>query len=148
MARQIVTGPGFRFAAPAAWSVGHGERSVSARSGGTAPAVVSASWYVLGKTYAPSAFAAAAKELDGVAARLAQAAGGKVTAAETTSVDGRKVRAYRFTAKRSGGGAYVDRAGFVLAGKREVQLLCEAPATAGDRDGACALLFASFTLTG
>lgn len=147
MARQTVTGPGFRFAAPAAWNVGRRERSVSAQSGGAAPAVVSASWYVLGKTYAPSAFAAAAKELDGVAARLAQAAGGKVTAAETTSVDGRKVRVYRFTAKR-GGGAYVDRAGFVLAGRREVQLLCEAPATAGDPDGACALLFASFTLTG
>ena len=63
-------------------------------------------------------------------------------------VDGRRIRAYRFSAKRSGDGAYADRVGFVLDGKREVQLLCEAPAAAGDPEGACALLFASFRLTG
>jgi hypothetical protein len=33
----------------------------------------------------------------------------------------------------------------VLQGKREYQLLCRAPAGAGDPDGACALLYASFT---
>ena len=147
VARQTVTGPGFRFAAPAGWRVEHGDRSVSASSGSASPAIVSAASYVLGKAYAPADFAAAAKELDSVAAKLAQAAGGTVTASQTMRVDGRRIRAYRFSAKRSGDGAYADRVGFVLDGKREVQLLCEAPAAALDPEGACALLFASFRLT-
>ena len=104
--------------------------------------------YRLGKVYSPDQFDAAAKELDGVAARLARAAGGKVVSSETTRVAGRKVRAYRFTAAAAGGGTADDRVAFVLAGRREVQLLCEAPAGAGDPDGACALLLATFSLGG
>lgn len=133
---------------PAAWRVRHETHGANAQSRRNPPAIVSAATYRLGKTYAPSEFGAAAKELDGVAARLARAAGGKVTESETTTVDGRKVRAYRFGATVSGAGAYADRVAFVLAGRREVQILCQAPAGAGDPDGACALLFSSFTLTG
>ena len=48
-------------------------------------------------------------------------------------VAGEKIRAYRFGTMRIG---------FVLAGKREYQLLCE---NRGAR-GACALLFKSFTV--
>ncbi|HET7566422.1 MAG TPA: hypothetical protein VFJ91_00395 [Gaiellaceae bacterium] len=144
---RTVTGPGFRFSVPAGWRVRHDAQGANARSPGNPAALVSAATFRLGKTYAPADFAAATKELDGVAARLARAAGGTVTESETTTVDGRKVRAYRFDAKPNGAGAYADRVGFVLAGKREVQLLCQAPADAGDPDGACALLFSSFTLT-
>jgi hypothetical protein len=141
-----VHGPGLRFSAPAAWRVESTATSVTARSAGSRSALVSAVVYRLGKAYSPDQFAAASKELDGVAARLAKAAGGRVTSSETTSVDGRKIRAYRFAAQRKPGGAYEDRVGFVLDGKREVQLLCEAPAGSNDPDGACALLFSSFSL--
>ena len=147
VARQTVSGPGFTFDAPASWRVGQGDRSVTAQSAASPPAIVSATVYRIGKAYAPSDFAAAAKELDGVAAKLAAAAGGAITERETATVAGRKIRAYRFTATRKGA-AYHDRVGFVLSGKREVQLLCEAPAGAGDPDGACALLFSSFRLSG
>lgn len=143
-----MVGSGFRFSAPAGWRVEHGDRGASARSTADPPAIVSAATYRLGKRYEPSEFAAAARELDGVAARLARAAGGAVTESETTTVAGRRVRAYRFSAKAAAAGAYADRVAFVLEGRREVQLLCQAPAGAGDPDRACALLFSSFTLTG
>lgn len=147
-ATRVVTGPGFRFTAPAGWHVARTPTSVAARPSAASSTLVSAEVYRLGKAYSPDQFDAAAKELDGVAARLAQAAGGAVTSSETTTVDGRKVRVYRFTAKPSGGGSYDDRVGFVLAGKREVQLLCQAPAAAGDPEGSCALLFDTFSLSG
>ncbi len=141
-------GPAFRFSAPRAWSVHGTATTTSARSRGVPPAIVSAAVYRLARAYTPARFAAAAKELDGVAAQLAGKAGGHVTSGETTTVDGRQIRAYRFTARSAQGQGYEDRIGFVLAGKREVQLLCQAPAGTGDPDGACALLFGSFTLTG
>ena len=140
-----MSGPGFSFVAPAGWRVGQGDRSVTAQSSAVRPSIVSAAAYRIGKAYVPSDFATAAKELDGVAARLAAASGGRVTERATTTAAGLKIRAYRFTATRKGV-AYRDRVGFVLSGKREVQLLCEAPAGAGDPDGACALLFSSFKL--
>lgn len=147
-ATKTVGAPGFHFSAPAGWRVRHDPRGASARSSLNPPAIVSAETYRLGKAYAPSEFAAAASELDRVAARLARVAGGKVTESETAAVAGRKVRAYRFSATVAGAGAYEDRVAFVLDAKREVQILCQAPAGAGDPDGACALLFSSFTLTG
>ncbi|HVS85186.1 MAG TPA: hypothetical protein VHD91_06110 [Gaiellaceae bacterium] len=103
---------------------------------------MSAQLYRLGKAYSPSEFAAAAKELDRVAGRLAAAAGGKVTSSQTTTVAGRRIRAYDFSSSHG-----KRRIGFVLDGKREMQLLCEAP-DGGDPDGACALLFGTFRLTG
>jgi hypothetical protein len=148
VAVRNVRGPGLRFSAPRAWAVHRTAASASARSPGSPPATVSAAVFRLAKPYAPARFAEATKELDGVASRLARKAGGRVTESETTTVAGRKVRAYRFTARTAGGRPYEDRVGFVLSGRREVQLLCEAPAGAGDPDGACALLFASFKLTG
>ena len=59
--------------------------------------------------------------------------------------DGQKVRAYRLTVKPASGTAFDERIGFVLHGKREYQLLCRAPVGAGDPDGACALLYSTFT---
>lgn len=119
---------------------------MAVRSPGDPPVLVSAVVYRLGKPYTPDQFGAATKELDGVAAKLARAAGGSVTARETTTVDGRRIRAYRFTATFSGR-PYEDRVGFVLSGRREVQLLCQAPAGADDPAGACARLFDSFSLS-
>jgi hypothetical protein len=143
---QAVRGPGFRFSAPAGWRQQATATSVVVQAPSAAATLVSAAVYRLGKAYTPDQFAAATSELDGVATRLARAASGKVTASETTTVAGRKIRAYRFTATVSGK-AYRDRVGFVLDGKREVQLLCQAPAGKGDPDGACARLFSSFSLS-
>ena len=146
-ATQVVQGPGFRFSAPASWRVRRTSSSVAARSPTLATALVSAAAYRLGRAYTSDRFAEAARELDAVAAKLARAAGGRVVASETTTAAGRKIRAYRFTLRDDAGRRLVGRVGFVLSGKREVQLLCQAPAGAGDPDGGCALLFESFRLT-
>jgi hypothetical protein len=103
---------------------------VAARRGA---GLVSVSVFPLVKAYDPGKFAAAAKELDGVAARLAQQAGAPLTTRETVTVANRKIRAYRYGGRRIG---------FVLVGKREYQLFCRGAAKA------CDLLFSSFTLAG
>ena len=147
-AERSVRGPGFRFSAPQAWSVHATATSASAKSSGTPPATVSAAVFRLVKAYSPARFAEATKELDDVAAELARKAGGSITESATTTVAGRKIRAYRFSARSAEGQRYENRIGFVLSGRREVQLLCQVPAGAGDPDGACGLLFDSFKLTG
>lgn len=106
--------------------------------------LVSATVFRLAKPYTPALFGRAAKELDRVAAKLAQASGGTVTESVTTTVDGEKVRAYRFTSHPSGLPSNDNRIAFVLEGRHEYQLLCRAAASAGDPDGACALLFGTF----
>ncbi len=138
-----MAGPGFRFSVPAGWTVQRTLRAVAARRGS---ALVSATTFTLLKPYSPALFSRAAKELDGVAAKLAAQSKGKLTERATTTVDGRRIRAYRFTGRPSTGAPYEERIGFVLQGRREVQLLCQAASGAGDPDGACALLFASFRL--
>jgi hypothetical protein len=126
---RVVHGPGFTFSAPAGWSTSRSPQAVIVKSGKSR---VSVTTYTLQKPYSPALFAAAAKELDGVAAKLAAAAGGTLSQKQTVTVAGEKVRAYRFGTMRIG---------FVLADKREYQLLCENP---GD---ACALLFKSFSVS-
>jgi hypothetical protein len=98
---------------------------------------VSVTTYTLQKTYRPALFKAAARELDSVASRLAAQAGETLARKQTVAVDGRRIRAYRFG---------TTRIGFVLVGKREYQLLCNLPPGGQDPDGACALLFKSFTV--
>jgi hypothetical protein len=98
---------------------------------------VSVTTYTLQKTYRPALFSAAAKELDGVAAKLAAQAGKPLAAKETIKVAGQKIRSYRFGS---------TRIGFVLVGKREYELLCQLPPDGHDVGGACALLFQSFSV--
>jgi hypothetical protein len=97
--------------------------------------------FTLLKPYDPSLFAKVTAELNRNAAKLAAQAHGTLTEKVTTTVSGRKVRAYRYTAD-----GFNTRIAFVLDGKREVQLLCRAPAGSADPDGSCSLLFRSFTL--
>lgn len=104
--------------------------AVVARRGG---GLVSVTTFPLVKPYDPANFAAAAKELDRVAAQLAKQAGASISQSETVTVANREVRAYRYADKRIG---------FVLVGKREYQLFCARAASA------CDLLFSSFTLSG
>jgi hypothetical protein len=129
-------GAGLRFSAPSDWAIRRTATSVSAAKG---DARVSATVFKLLKPYAPALFGRAAKELDGVAAKLAAQDGSTVQKRETTTVAGRKIRAYRFA-----NDTVQTRIGFVLVGRREYQLLCEGPAGTSDPAGACALLFSSF----
>jgi len=94
--------------------------------------------FTLLKPYRPALFDAAAKELDGVAERLAAQAGETLSERGTTTVDGKQIRAYRFG---------TTRIGFVLDGAREFQLLCRMPPDGKDADGACGLLFSTFSVT-
>jgi hypothetical protein len=136
-ATREVRGDGFTVHVPGAWAVsGAGGGKVTARNGDR---LVSVTSFRLLKPYDPGKFAAAAKELDGIAAKLAAQAGGNLTEKTTTTVDGRRVRAYRYA-----DGASRIHVGFVLVGRREYQLVCRLPSDGADPDGACALLFDSF----
>lgn len=134
---RTVHGPGFTFTAPAAWSTSRTPSTAAARSGDSR---VSASVFNLVKPYDPARFEAVAKELDGVAEKLAKKVDGKIVERETTVVDGRRIRAYRYVSN----GTHM-RIGFFLDGRREYQLLCTAPGS-DDTDGACDLLFSSFSV--
>jgi hypothetical protein len=137
-APQGVRGSGFTVQVPQGWRVSRRPNRLAARKG---DALVSVTQFPLVKAYDPAKFAAVAKELDGVARALAARTGGTLTESATATVAGRKIRAYRYTR-----GDSQLRLGFVLEGKREFQLLCQAPAARDDPDGACTLLFDSFTL--
>jgi hypothetical protein len=138
---RVLRGPGFSFSAPATWAVQRTATSVSVRPKRASSMLVSAAVYRIGKAYTPSQFAAAARELDRVAARAAAAAGGTVTRARTSTVAARRGRVYDLDTPRRR-----IHLGFVLSDRREYQLLCEAPRAAAFPDDACALLFASFAL--
>ena len=129
-------GPGFSFSVPRDWNVRRTGTSVAARKGSS---LASVSVFTLQKPYNAALFDQAAKELDGVAAKLAAQAGAKLAERMTTTVDGRKIRAYRFA-----NDSMQTKIGFVLVDKREYQLLCEMSAGTSDPDGACATLFATF----
>jgi hypothetical protein len=132
-ATRTVHGRGFQFSIPSGWRTSSAQGAVVARSG---RAAVSVRTFTLVKRYDPTRFAAAAAELDGIAAKLAAASGTTLAAKETIRVAGRKVRDYRFDS---------TRIAFFLSGRTEYQLLCKLAADGSDPDGACALLFASFT---
>jgi hypothetical protein len=129
---RVVRGPDFSFSSPSGWRTSRTERVVAVRNGASR---VSVTTYTLQKPYRPALFAAAAKELDGIAQKLAAEAGRTLTEKQTVLVDGKRIRAYRFG---------TTRIGFVLVGRREYQLLCELPPDGKDAGGACGLLFKSF----
>jgi hypothetical protein len=146
-AHVAVRGPGFRFEAPAAWSATTIRSEAVARRDAAGSTLISATSFTLLKEYSPKFFARAAKELDRVAATLASQAHGTLIESTTVTVDGVQIRAYRLRVRPKSGPSYDERIGFVLQGKREYQLLCRAPVGAGDPDGACALLYSSFTMS-
>jgi hypothetical protein len=119
---------------PVGWSVSRSARSVVATKGS---ARLSVTIFTLLKPYDPARFQAAARELDGIAARLASQSGGSLTQSATSVVAGRKIRFYRFESK-----GVPTRIGFVLVDKREYQLVCS-----GNTGRPCDLLFSSFSVT-
>jgi hypothetical protein len=138
-ATKVVQGPGFRFDTPVGWQVSRPEGAVTVRNGS---ALVSVTTYKLLKAYDPERFDAVAAELDRSVKKLVQQADGSLVESKTTEVDGRDVRDYRYVAK-----GFATRLGFVFEGKREWQLLCRARAEDDDPDGACKLLFDTFTVS-
>jgi hypothetical protein len=130
----VLHGTGFSFSAPKAWQSTVSARVVRAASGRSE---VSVQTFPLLRPYHPSEFAAVTKELDRDAEQLAAQAGKPLTTRETTTVAGMKIRAYRYG---------TTRIGFVLVDRLEYQLLCRLGSGGTDLDGACAMLFSSFSL--
>jgi hypothetical protein len=135
---QTVSGEGFRFEAPAGWTVVKKGQSVAAVDGDVNRVEVLR--FTLEKPYRPALFPAAARELDGVASRLAGQLGGKVSDEATTEVAGRKARSYTIDY----GPGKTQEIVFVLEGSNEFQLLCRRDASASN--DACAQLFGTFAL--
>ncbi len=146
-ARTVVKGFGFQFQAPAGWKTKSTGMATEARRDAAGRTSVSATAFTLLKPYSPKLFAKAAKELDGIAAKLAVQSKSKLSESKTIVVDGQRVRAYRLTVHPAAGLPFDERIGFVLLGKREYQLLCRAPVGSADPDGGCGLLYSSFTTT-
>jgi hypothetical protein len=142
---DVAKGPGFRFEAPAGWTTKTTASAAEAEQGAAGTSAVSATVFTLQKPYSPKLFPAAAKELDRVAAKLAAQSRTTLSERRTVTVDGGQIRAYRLTVHPAAGASFDERIGFVLRGRREYQLLCRAPVGSGDPDGACALLFSTFT---
>jgi hypothetical protein len=132
---RVLRGAGFSFSVPKAWRSTVSARVVRAASGRSE---VSVQTFSLLKPYRPDQFAAVTKELDRDAEQLAAQAGKPLKTRETTTVAGIKIRAYRYG---------TTRIGFVLVDKLEYQLLCRLGSDGGDPDGACAMLFSSFSLS-
>jgi len=135
---QEVKGTGFTFHAPDGWTVK--TTATSAVAGQDKNTLVSVTVLPLVKPYRPALFLRAARELDRVAADLAKQLGGQVVSSNT--VIAAKARARQYEIEHDG---LVDRITFVLRGKREYQLTCRWPKTAG-RPDACDQLVASFSL--
>jgi hypothetical protein len=131
----VLHGTGFSFSVPKAWRSTVSARVVRAASGRSE---VSVQTFPLLRRYHPGQFAAVTKELDRDARQLAAQAGKPLVTGETTTVAGMKIRAYRYG---------TTRIGFVLVDKLEYQLLCRLGSGGSDPDGACALLFSSFSLS-
>jgi hypothetical protein len=135
---QTVSGDGFRFEAPADWTVVRSGKSVAAVDGDVNRIEVLR--FTLEKPYRPALFAAASRELDGVAGRLAAQLGGKVSDQMTSEVAGRKARSYTIDY----GPGKTQEIVFVLEGRNEFQLLCRRDASASN--DACSQLFGTFAL--
>jgi hypothetical protein len=137
---QAVRGSGYRFSAPAGWSVVRSGRSVQASEG---LQLVSVTRYPLLRSFRPALWVRVVPELDRAAAQLAKQQSGQVGDSRTVTVAGRKARRYDIDYER-GGKALVERLAFVLRGKTEYLLLCRYGR--GGDTAACDRLLATFTL--
>ena len=136
---QRVGGGGYRFSAPSSWSVYRTGREVKALSGPVD--LVGVTTFTLARPYRPSLWTKAVPALDRTAAALAAQNDGKLQARETVVVGGRRGRRYEI-AYHADGVAMVEQMAFVLAGRKEYQLLCRFER--GGDDGPCRTLFSSF----
>ena len=136
---QDVVGVGFRFSAPPSWRVRRSGRTVAASDG--AVDLVAVTTFPLARRYEPRLWDKVVPALDRAAAQLAAQLRGRLEERATVVVAGRRARRYEIGYERAGK-RLVERAGFVLVGRREHELLCRFPA--GGDDGACRTLFRTF----
>jgi hypothetical protein len=134
---RTVAGGGYRFSVPSSWSVHRGVRQVTATSGRVD--LVGVNDFTLARPYRPPLWAKAVPALNRTAAGLAAQLGGEVRTRATVVIAGNRARQYEINYK-----GLVERTAFVLAGRREFQLLCRFER--GGDDGACRTLFSSFRL--
>jgi len=127
----VVHGAGFTFQAPASWTVA-GNAAVD----GAVNRVEVLPFRLL-RAYDAARRAAAARELDGLASRVAQQLKGTASAGRELQVAGYDARAYTISFDGK-----VEEITFVLHGTREYELLCRH--AAGSALPACAELLASF----
>jgi hypothetical protein len=139
-AEKVVQGPGYRFSAPADWTVARTARAVQASSG---LQLVSVTRYPLLRRYTPELWSRVVPELDRAATELAQQQNGKVLSSQTVTIAGRQARRYDIDYTRDGK-QLVERIAFVLRGKTEYLLLCRYER--GGSTDACDRLLATFTL--
>ena len=130
-------GGGYRFDAPAGWTVTRTATSTAASRGPVDRMQVQT--FRLVRPYRAELFAAASRELDRVAGKLAEQLRGRVAMRSSLRVVERDARAYRIDFD-----GRVTEITFVLDGRREYQLLCRRPAEA-DGD-ACRAFVRSFVL--
>jgi hypothetical protein len=134
---QIVAGTGFRFAAPAGWTVQKGLTTVTAAKGDQFVRVLV---FPVAKAYTPKLFALLGAELKVRMTALAKQTGGTVEGTGVATADGIKSHVWRVKTDGS-----LDEYTFVLRGRREYQLLCRR-STGGD-NAACVQLVTTFRLT-
>jgi hypothetical protein len=133
---QTVTGPGFRFAAPAGWHVARrGTMTTASRDS----ELVQVATFPLVKAYRSALFARVAGELETRMQQVARQSGGSVTAQTTVTAAGIRSHAYDVTV-----GDHVDEYTFVLRGKREYLLLCRRKKSS--HDDFCSRLVRTFVL--
>lgn len=134
---ETVVGSGFRFQAPAGWSVDRKPDVVRARDG--AVDLVSVRTFPLLRRYRPALFRAVRRELDRSTEDLAIQLGGRVASHSVVRAGGGDAHSYRieFDGK-------IEELTFVLRGKREYELLCRRSDSAART--ACSALVSSFVV--
>jgi hypothetical protein len=147
VAMQTVNGPGFTFTAPDGREIARTPRSVSvlpAESG--SQELESVTIFRLVKPYRPALWPQAARELDGVAERLAESLGGELEQQpQTVRIGGLRGRRYVIGYERDGT-PLRQRLTLLLSRRTEYQLLCRWEA-GGDPPEACMGLEASFKVS-
>lgn len=115
------------------------------RRGG--PESVSVAVFRLARPFRPGMWEDAVRELNDVAARLAERLGpaALVDMTRDDTIAGRKARVYELSYRRRGV-ELVDRVAFVLVGRREYQLTCRIAVDRDDGERACDELYDSFRL--
>ncbi len=132
---QRVAGDGVSFEAPVGWTVSAAAGAVTARSGPVD--LVEVVRFRLERPYRRSRLAAAARELDSLAVRLARALHGRLVHRQTTTVGGLDARSYRIDYPGK-----TQEITFALRGLDEYELVCRRPS--GADESACRRLLASF----
>ncbi len=140
---KTVSGPGFTFKVEQEREIARTPRSVSvlpADSG--SQELESVTIFPLVKPFRPALWPRAAKELDGVAGRLAESLGGELEQPKTVRIAGLRGRQYEIGYEREGV-ELRQRLTLLLSRRTEYQLLCRWEAGSVAPEG-CAVLETTF----